>query len=56
MTTFNTKDLHNIMRQIDGWEESKVKIKNKFYGVLKGYQKCESKIKKAVASGKINLN
>ena len=56
MTTFNTKDLHNIMRQIDGWEESKVKIKNKFYGVLKGYQKCESRVKKVVATGKINLN
>ena len=40
MTRYNTKDLHNIMRNMKNWEESKAKkIKHKLYGVQRGYEK-----------------
>lgn len=37
MTRFNTKDIHDIMKRMPGWVEHKSKIKNKLYGVQKGY-------------------
>ena len=37
-----TKDIHNMMRQIDGWEQSKTKAKFKKYGV----QLCYIRVKK----------
>lgn len=38
MTKFNTKDIHNIMRSVEGWEESKGnKARFKLYGIQKCY-------------------
>jgi predicted P-loop ATPase len=37
MTTHNTKFIHDIMRQMDGWAEAKTKIRFSHYGIQRGY-------------------
>lgn len=37
MSRYNTKDIHDMMRTIAGWEPHHTKIKHKLYGVQKGY-------------------
>lgn len=54
MNRFNTKDIHDIMRVMPGWEEAKsVKIKDPHYGVLRGYvrvKKVAAKFEKVATS------
>lgn len=39
MNRYNTKDIHNIMRNMKGWRElASKKLKHKIYGVQKGYE------------------
>lgn len=42
MTRFNTKDLHDLMRKMPGWEEYETKIRFKDYGVQRGYIRTEN--------------
>jgi predicted P-loop ATPase len=46
MNKFNTKDLHNIMRNMDGWGESKYPVNVKVYGRQRVYRRVpqDSKI------------
>lgn len=37
MTSFNTKDLHTIMQNMDGWEKSKGNKRFGFYGTQRAY-------------------
>lgn len=37
MTTHNTKFIHDIMRALEGWQQSKLKVRFKGYGVQRGY-------------------
>ena len=37
MTTTNTKDLHDIMRKVDGWKEYDGKIRFGVYGIQRAY-------------------
>lgn len=44
MSRFNTKDLHNMMRNMDGWQEFPGKIKSRLYGVQKGYERIQKQV------------
>ena len=39
MTRFNTKDIHDMMRNIDGWKEHCTRVRFKNYGLQKAYLK-----------------
>ena len=54
MTTFNTKDLHNIMRQMDDWQETKSKVLSKHYGRVKGYERIKKASKNSEPLAKIS--
>ena len=41
MTKYNTKDLHTILRSIDGWEESKFPVNVRGYGRQRVYRRLE---------------
>ena len=41
MTKYNTKDLHVIMRSIEGWEDSKYPVEVKGYGRQRVYRRIE---------------
>lgn len=41
MNKFNTKDLHNIMRNMEGWEDSKFPINVKLYGRQRVYRRVK---------------
>lgn len=42
MTKFNTKDLHNIMRNMEGWEECNKVARNKLYGRQRTYKRTKN--------------
>lgn len=49
MTRYNTKDLHNIMKSLEGWEEYKTaKSRFKIYGLQKAY------VRKSVVTPSVN--
>ena len=41
MTGHNTRDLHSIMRNLNGWEQAKSKIRFSHYGNLIGYKRLK---------------
>lgn len=53
MNHFNTKDIHNLLRGIEGWKKHKGKLKFSQYGVQRAYLRTEKRLpliqKKAVA-------
>jgi hypothetical protein len=51
MTKFNTKDLHTIMRAMEGWEEGKYPVSIKNYGMQRVYRRVE-KSKSCMQEGK----
>lgn len=48
MNKFNTKELHNIMRNIEGWEESKYPVNVKIYGRQRVYRRVLSELKNGI--------
>lgn len=53
MNRFNTKELHNIMRNMEGWEESRCPVKvNDFYKAQRVYRRIKSNIHE----GKTNIH
>lgn len=43
MSRYNTKDLHNIMKNIPGWEEGKAPVKIRPYGMQRVYRRIYNK-------------
>jgi len=41
MNRFNTKDIHDMLRKIEGWAPYKTKIKTRLYGVQLGYVRLQ---------------
>lgn len=52
MNRFNTKDLHNIMRSMDGWAEYDGKIRTKLYGLQRGFYRVSEELKNVTTGSK----
>lgn len=54
MTRYNTMDVHNIMRKIDGWHLHKTKAKVKGYGVQRAYYRNGEEDQQRLPSGRLS--